>query len=73
MAKEFNCPFFETSAALRHNVEEVFSEIVRCIRSKENADYYSRKGEKVGERQRRRRRGGALSRLLCCCSSDSSS
>ena len=68
MAKEFNCPFFETSAALRHNVEDVFSEIVRCIRSKENTDYYGRKRQDGGEKGRRRGRG--LSQLLCCSASD---
>lgn len=65
MAKEFNCPFFETSAALRHNVEEVFYEVVRCIRSKENEDYHSKKKEGGGARVR----GGALSRLICCSAS----
>ena len=63
MAKEFNCPFFETSAALRHNVEEVFCEIVRCIRSKENEDYFSKKRAERGERRR------GLASLLCCSSS----
>lgn len=69
MAKEFNCPFFETSAALRHNVEEVFTDIVRCIRRKENEDYYSKKGEIKGGRPRRR----GLSHLLCCSASDTHS
>ena len=39
MAKEFGCSFFETSAALRHNVDEVYYEIVRSIRQKETEDY----------------------------------
>jgi Ras-like without CAAX 1 len=63
MAKEFNCPFLETSAALRHNVEEVFFEIVRCIRSKENEDYLAKKKAERGER------GRGLSSLFCCSSS----
>lgn len=67
MAKEFNCPFFETSAALRHNVEEVFCEIVRCIRSKENEDYLAKKRAERGERGR----GGGLASLFCCSSSAS--
>ena len=73
MAKEFNCPFFETSAALRSNVEEVFAEIVRCIRSKENADYLAKKKAEGGERGRGRGGGGgggAMSRLLCCSASN---
>lgn len=41
MAKDFGCPFFETSAALRQNVDECFHEIVRCIRRKEAADFCS--------------------------------
>lgn len=69
MAKEFNCPFFETSAALRHNVEDVFSDIVRCIRKKENEDYYRKKGEVKGGRGG----GGGLSHLLCCSASDTHS
>ena len=42
LAKEFNCPFFETSAALRLNVDEIFHEIVRCIQKKESADHMSK-------------------------------
>lgn len=61
MAKEFGCPFFETSAAFRHNVDETFEEIVRCIRRKENEDFGgSGKGvSSVGEE-------GRLGGLLCC-------
>lgn len=68
MAKEFGCPFFETSAALRHNVEEIFEEVVRCIRRKETADYYARvkaEGGKVPGSKAGPRRVG---RLLCCFS-----
>ena len=68
-AKEFNCPFFETSAALRSNVEDVFFEIVRCIRSKENEEYLAKKRAERGERGR----GGGLARLLCCSSRSSQS
>ena len=68
MAKEFGCPFFETSAALRHNVEEIFEEVVRCIRRKENADYYAKvkaEGGKVpGSKSGPSRVGG----FLCCFS-----
>lgn len=67
MAREFNCPFFETSAALRHNVEEVFSEVVRCIRKKENEDYMAKKKSEGGERASR----SGLSSLLCCTASSS--
>ena len=66
MAKEFGCPFFETSAALRQNVDEVFYEIVRCIRRKENDDYYSGLKAEGGPK-------GSKSRLswLCCVSGES--
>ena len=63
MAKEFNCPFFETSAALRQNVDEVFYEIVRCIRAKETADYYAKEGKPKSK--------GGSGGLLCCISGDS--
>lgn len=39
MAKEFGCTFFETSAALRHNVDQIYHSIVRCIRRKEQAEH----------------------------------
>ncbi|XP_043541031.1 GTP-binding protein Rit1-like [Chiloscyllium plagiosum] len=35
LAREFNCPFFETSAALRYFIDDVFHTIVREIRRKE--------------------------------------
>ncbi|XP_069768457.1 GTP-binding protein Rit1-like isoform X2 [Narcine bancroftii] len=35
LAREFNCPFFETSAALRHYIDDVFHSMVREIRQKE--------------------------------------
>ena len=69
MAREFNCPFFETSAALRHNVEEVFFEVVRRIRSKENDDYLAKKRAEGGEGGR----GRGLASLLCCSASSSHS
>ncbi|XP_070541721.1 GTP-binding protein Rit1-like [Ptychodera flava] len=37
LAREFGCPFFETSAALRHFVDDVFHTLVREIRRKEKA------------------------------------
>ena len=66
MAKEFGCPFFETSAALRHNVDEVFYEIVRCIRKKENMDYYA----KTEGKSKSKKESGSKSRLLCCISGE---
>ena len=66
MAKEFGCPFFESSAALRQNVDEVFYEIVRCIRRKENDDYYARlKAEGVPKESK-----SGFS-WLCCVSGES--
>ena len=35
LAREFDCPFFETSAALGHFVDDVFHQIVREIRHKD--------------------------------------
>ncbi|XP_051901760.1 GTP-binding protein Rit1 [Pristis pectinata] len=37
LAREFNCPFFETSAALRYYIDDVFHSMVREIRQKEKA------------------------------------
>lgn len=64
MAKEFDCPFFESSAALRHNVDEIFYEIVRCIRKKENEDYYLKAEKKPGKPSK-------AGRLLCCIRGES--
>ncbi len=66
MAKEFGCPFFESSAALRHNVDEVFFEIVRCIRGKENGDYYASQDKKG--RGKGARKG---TKFLCCFGGES--
>ena len=62
LAKSFNCPFFESSAALRHNVDEMFTEIVRCIRKKENED----SGEKRKHEAKKGESSGGLSSLFCC-------
>ncbi|XP_038643207.1 GTP-binding protein Rit1-like [Scyliorhinus canicula] len=35
LSREFNCPFFETSAALRYFIDDVFHAMVREIRRKE--------------------------------------
>ncbi|KAL6457562.1 hypothetical protein MHYP_G00345250 [Metynnis hypsauchen] len=35
LAREFQCPFFETSAAFRYYIDEVFAALVRQIRQKE--------------------------------------
>lgn len=35
LAREFNCPFFETSAAFRYYIDDVFHALVREIRRKE--------------------------------------
>ncbi|XP_053559125.1 GTP-binding protein Rit1 [Bombina bombina] len=35
LAREFSCPFFETSAAFRYYIDDVFHAIVREIRRKE--------------------------------------
>ena len=68
MAKEFDCPFFETSASLRHNVDETFEEIVRCIRRKEKEDYLSSTGK--GGHAGTKDTGGSL-KWLCCVKGES--
>lgn len=35
LARQFGCPFYETSAALRHYIDDAFHTLVREIRSKE--------------------------------------
>ncbi|XP_013411498.1 GTP-binding protein Rit1 isoform X1 [Lingula anatina] len=35
LAQQFDCPFYETSAALRTNVDDTFSSLIREIRRKE--------------------------------------
>ncbi|KAH0506174.1 GTP-binding protein Rit2 [Microtus ochrogaster] len=36
LAREYNCPFFETSAALRFGIDDAFQGLVREIRRKES-------------------------------------
>lgn len=36
LASEFGCPFYETSACLRHYIDDVFYTLVREIRKKDN-------------------------------------
>ena len=69
MAKEFGCPFFETSASLRHNVDEIFEEVVRCIRRKENDDYLASTGKKghTAAGSKAEGEGGRGFKWLCGC------
>lgn len=48
LAREFDCPFFETSAALRHFVDDVFHTLIRQIRKKE------RLGMKLAQKKTKR-------------------
>lgn len=48
LAREFDCPFFETSAALRHFVDDVFHTLIRQIRKKE------RLGMKLAQKKKKR-------------------
>eukprot|EP00007_Cunea_sp_BSH-02190019_P006384 CAMPEP_0174236994 /NCGR_PEP_ID=MMETSP0417-20130205/6375_1 /TAXON_ID=242541 /ORGANISM="Mayorella sp, Strain BSH-02190019" /LENGTH=190 /DNA_ID=CAMNT_0015315699 /DNA_START=102 /DNA_END=674 /DNA_ORIENTATION=- len=52
-AKSFNCPFFESSAKTRVNVEESFYQLVREIRQKVHGgdDAGKKKGTKSGKKQ----------------------
>lgn len=36
LATQFGCPFYETSAALRHYIDDAFYTLIREIRRKEN-------------------------------------
>lgn len=69
MAKEFDCPFFETSASLRHNVDETFEEIVRCIRRKEKEDYLVSTGK--GAQSASKTSTGGM-KWLCCLGGEDS-
>lgn len=71
MAKDFGCPFFETSAALRYNVDEVYHEIVRCIRKKETADYLAENPSMKRRTASKSSTGGRSSSLLCCWAGES--
>lgn len=48
LAREFDCPFFETSAALRHFVDDVFHTLIRQIRKKE------RLGMRLAQKKKKR-------------------
>lgn len=48
LAREFDCPFFETSAALRHFVDDVFHTLIRQIRKRE------RLGMKLAQKKTKR-------------------
>lgn len=48
LAREFDCPFFETSAALRHFVDDVFHTLIRQIWKKE------RLGMKLAQKKKKR-------------------
>nr|XP_015224313.1 PREDICTED: ras-related protein Ral-A-like [Lepisosteus oculatus] len=52
LAREFQCPFFETSAAFRYYIDEVFAALVRQIRQREK--------EAVSAVERKSRRHGSV-------------
>eukprot|EP01155_Anaeramoeba_flamelloides_P051412 Anaeramoba_flamelloidesc42399_g1_i1.p1 GENE.c42399_g1_i1~~c42399_g1_i1.p1 ORF type:complete len:195 (+),score=62.02 c42399_g1_i1:39-623(+) len=53
LAKSFNCPFIETSAKTRTNVEESFFGLVREIRKVKFGINEEKKGKKEKKKQRR--------------------
>ena len=67
LGKEFNCPFFETSAALRLNVDESFHEIVRCIQRQELRDYNEGQGGSTSQVGDDKKSNGPSSAGLACC------
>ncbi|XP_039447804.1 GTP-binding protein Rit2 isoform X2 [Culex pipiens pallens] len=56
LAKQFGCPFYETSAALRHYIDEAFFSLVREIRRKEEQRTLNNgsSSEKIHSRRRSR-------------------
>ena len=62
MARKLGCPFFETSAALRHYVDDAFHGMVREIRKREReAQVAEVKRQK--EKNRRQRLANFLNHL----------
>jgi GTPase KRas protein len=48
LAKTFNCPFFETSARMRINIDEAFHELVRQIKKHQQDSGPGDKGDSKG-------------------------
>ncbi|PIK36285.1 putative GTP-binding protein Rit1-like [Apostichopus japonicus] len=59
LARQFGCPFFETSAALRHYVDDVFHTLVREIRRKERAELLA------SQKKSRKRDSSTKNTYLC--------
>ena len=53
LAEQYNCPFFESSAARRQGVDEVFHQIIRQVRKTEQVRYHelTKKHKNGGFRQ----------------------
>lgn len=69
LARQMNCPFYETSAALRHFVDDVFHTLVREIRRREKEKQLLQRraaGHKSSIVQRWRTLIAACRRSLCC-------
>ena len=49
LADKFNCPFYETSAAHRRHVDDVFHSLVREIRQVEYLNIYKGNNFKIGK------------------------
>lgn len=64
LSLELGCPFFEASAALRHNVDEAFHEIVRVIRKREKEEFQNSPGRK--NKGKESSGGGVFSKLFSC-------
>uniref|UniRef100_A0A2R5LJJ7 small monomeric GTPase n=1 Tax=Ornithodoros turicata TaxID=34597 RepID=A0A2R5LJJ7_9ACAR len=69
LASQMNCPFYETSAALRHFVDDVFHTLVREIRRREKERQFLLRraaGHKSSAIERWRALVAACRRSLCC-------
>lgn len=69
LARQMNCPFYETSAALRHFVDDVFHTLVREIRRREKErELLQRRaaGHKSSIVQRWRTLVATCQRSFCC-------
>lgn len=59
LAQQWDCPFYETSAALRHFVDDVFHALVREIRKRRRAEMLA-----LEKKKKKRNRGKRIKAML---------